>query len=136
MATPQLIDLSNYATLLVQSTQGRAGTPDGNIFFDVATGLIEIITAEELAQVDLGSGLEANPLTNALGIKFEALYAFERQERRTDEGLRKYDYYFSGTFKFGGAYNIINGRKFASTDRVKIRGSGWVERAGFYCRCG
>jgi hypothetical protein len=129
MATPQLIDLSNYDTLLKQSTQGRAGTPDGNIFFDVATGEVEIITAEELAQVNFGSGLEANPLTDQLGIKFEALYAFENQERRLDENLRKYDRYFKGTFKFGGAYEIVNGRKFADTDRAKIRGSGWNERA-------
>jgi len=133
MATPVLIDLSNYDTLLVQSTQSRAGTPNGNIFFDVATGKIEIITASELATVDLGSGAEANPLTNALGIKFEALYAFENQERRSDEALRKYDRFFKGTFKFGGAYEIINGRKFAigstSSDRTKVRGSGWNERS-------
>lgn len=38
-----LIDLSNYATTLIQSTQGRAGTPDGNVFFDKANGLIEFI---------------------------------------------------------------------------------------------
>ena len=135
MATPQLIDLSNYDTLLKQSTQGRAGTPDGNIFFDVANGRIEIITAEELAQVNFGSGNEANPLTDELGIKFEALYAFENQERRTDETLRKYDRYFKGTFKFGGAYESINGRKFDTVtsgtgdDRTKIRGSGWIERS-------
>ena len=59
MATAQLIDLSNYDSLLVQSTQSRSGSPDGNIFFDVANGRIEIITAEELANVDLGSGAEA-----------------------------------------------------------------------------
>lgn len=133
MATPVLIDLSNYDTLLVQSTQGRSGTPNGNIFFNTTTGLVEIITAEELATVNLGSGLEANPLTNQLGIKFEALYAFENQERRTDENLRKYDRYFKGTFKFGGAYEIINGRKFGTgstaSDRTKLRGSGWNERA-------
>ena len=143
MATAQLIDLSNYDTLLVQSTASRSGTPDGNIFFDVANGRIEIITAEELANVDLGSGSEANPLTQDLGIKLEALYAFERQERRTDETLRQYDYFFEGTFKFGGAYKIVNNRKFDdndgsdtglannsagnSDDRVKIRGSGWEE---------
>ena len=135
MATPQLIDLSNYSTLLKQSTQGRAGSPDGNIYFDTTNGRIEIITAEELAQVNFGSGLEANPLTDALGIKFEALYAFENKVRRTDENLRKYDRYFKGTFKFGGAYEIVNGRKFdtvtsgTSDDRTKIRGSGWNERA-------
>lgn len=137
MATPALIDLSNYNTLLVQSTQGRAGTPDGNIFFDVATGQIELITAEEAANVtypvghpNYSDGLpEANPLTNQLGVKMEALYAFEAKERRIDETLRQYDKYFRGSFKFAGAYEIVNSRKFAGTDRVKIRGSGWIERA-------
>jgi hypothetical protein len=129
MAMPQLIDLSNFSSLLVQSTEGRSGTPDGNIFFNVATGQIEIITYEELEQVDLGSGLEDNPLTNQDGITMGALYGFERQERRTDEELRKYNTYFAGSFKFAGAYEVINGRKFASTDRQKIRNSGWIERA-------
>ena len=130
MAEAQLIDLSNFGTLLVQSTQGRSGTPNGNIFFDVATGNFEIITREELPEVDLGSGLEDNPLTNQTGITMGAIYGFERQERRTDEELRKYDTYFAGSFKFAGAYEVINGRKFASDDRQKIRASGWIERAG------
>lgn len=142
MATPALIDLSNYDTLLVQSAQGRAGTPDGNIFFDVTNGRIELITAEEQALIDMtavgGAASEANPLTEDLGIKLEALYAFERQERRADETLRQYDYYFTGTFKFGGAYELVNNRKFDDAngsatsltvdDRFKIRGSGWIER--------
>lgn len=137
MATPALIDLSNYNTLLVQSTQARSGTPDGNIFFNTTTGEVELITAEEAANVtypvghpNYTDGLpEANPMTNALGCRFEALYAFERKERRIDETLRTFDYFFSGTFKFGGAYQIVNGRKFAATDRAKIRGSGWNERS-------
>jgi hypothetical protein len=129
MATPVLIDLTNYDTLLVQSTAGRGETPDGNIFFDVETGEIQLISASELAMVDLGSGPEANPLTNALGITMGALYAFERQERRTDEVLRQYDLYFVGSFKFAGAYELANGRKFDATDRRKIRGSGWIERS-------
>lgn len=138
MATAQLIDLSNYSTLLKQSTQSRSGIPDGNIYFDTANGRIELITKEELAKVNLGGGLEDNPLANQEGIKFEALYAFENQERRADENLRKYDRYFKGTFKFGGAYELINGRKFddadgtatssTTDDRAKIRGSGWIER--------
>jgi hypothetical protein len=136
-----LIDLSNYSTLLKQSQYSRNNPdndPDGNIFFDVANGRIELITREELAQIDFGSGLVDNPLTSQDGIKFEALYAFENQERRTDENLRKYDRYFKGTFKFGGAFEIINGRKFddangsntssTTDDRAKIRGSGWIER--------
>lgn len=129
MAVAQLIDLSNYGTMLVQSTAGRAGAPNGNIYFNTATGQIEAITREELAQVDLGSGLEDNPLTNQDGITMGALYGFERQERRTDEELRKYDTYFVGSFKFAGAYEVVNGRKFADNDRQKIRNSGWIERA-------
>jgi len=138
MAGEILIDLSNYDSLLKQCTGGgRAGTPNGNIYFDVANGRIEIITQEELATVDIG-GVIDNPLTQQLGIKLEALYAFENQERRTDETLRQYDRYFKGTFKFGGAYELVKGRKFddadgtatslTTDDRNKVRGSGWIER--------
>lgn len=138
------IDLTNFdsATLgLVQSAASRGGSPDGNIFFDVATGRIELITVEELAVIDMsprgGSASQANPLTEQDGVKLEALYAFEREQRRLDETLRQYDPYFAGTFKFAGAYNLINGRKFddadgsatsnTGDDRFKLRGSGWRE---------
>ena len=144
-----LIDLSNYATLLNQSTTGgRTGTPNGNVFFDVTNGRIELITVEEQATIIItdvthpqytdGTSPIANPLVEDDGIKLEALYAFERQERRKDEVLRQYDYYFKGTFKFGGAYELVNGRKFddadgsatsnTADDRFKVRGSGWIER--------
>lgn len=138
------IDLTNFDsnTLgLVQSSQGRSGTPNGNVFFDVANGRIELITAEELANVDMtsrgGGASVANPLTNQDGVKKEALYAFEREQRRLDETLRQYDPYFAGSFKYAGAYNLINGRKYddadgsatssTTDDRFKIRGSGWRE---------
>lgn len=150
--TPALIDLSNYDTHLVQSTAGRSGTPDGNVYFDTTNGRVELITAEESTNVTYPVGHtsytdglpEANPLTQQLGVKFEALYAFENQERRKDETLRKFDRYFKGTFKYGGAYELVNARKFDdvdgsdtglannsagdSDDRVKLRGSGWIER--------
>jgi len=130
MAAIALIDLSNYDTLLVQSTQGRAGTPDGNVFFDKANGTVEYFTASELANVDLGSGSEANPLDDVLGIKLEALYAFENQERRTDETLRPYDRWTEASFKFAGAYSFANSRKPAtSVERNLHRGSGWKELA-------
>lgn len=129
-----LIDLSNYSTTLVQSTQSRAGTPDGNVYFDKAGGTIEFIPASELPTLDLtsvgGGASDPNPLLAPDGIKFEAIYAFENQERATDEDLRKYDRWTSGTFKFGGAYNFINSRKPSSTaDRSIVRGSGWNELA-------
>lgn len=130
MATAVLIDLSNYDTLLVTSSGSRSDTPTGNVFFDTVSGTIEFITKQELAQVNLGSGLEDNPLDENLGIKFEAIYAFENQERAADEELRKYNRWTSGTFKFGGAYNFVNSRKPSTTaDRAIIRGSGWNEYA-------
>ena len=130
MAAPVLIDLSNYDAMLVQSTQGRSGTPDGNVFFDTTNGLIEFITLQELPNVDLGSGSEANPLDETLGIKLEAAYAFENQERTTDETLRKFDRWLKGSFKFAGAYDYINSRKPSTqADRDIARGSGWTEFA-------
>lgn len=130
MAAETLIDLSNYDTLLVQSTDSRSGTPDGNVYFDTTAGTVEFIRKDELTQVDLGSGLEDNPLTAELGIKLEALYAFENQERAADEELRKFDRWLSGTFKFAGAYDFVNSRKpDTDADRFILRGSGWTEFA-------
>ncbi|MDA3941863.1 MAG: hypothetical protein PF693_21550 [Spirochaetia bacterium] len=129
-----LIDLSNYDTLLVQSTVGRAGTPDGNVFFDTVNGTIEFLTNAEVPTIDLtgvgGGATDENQLYAQEGIKFEAVYAFENQERRIDEVLRQYDRWSSGTFKFGGAYNFVNSRKPSiDADRSIIRGSGWNEQA-------
>lgn len=126
-----IIDLSNYATTLIQSTQGRAGVADGNVFFNTA-GNIEFIPVEELATLDLtsiGGGVaDPNPLSQQDGLKFEAIYAFENQERRVDENLREFDRWTSGTFKFGGAYKFINGRTPSTdADRAIIRSSGWDE---------
>jgi hypothetical protein len=141
MATPVLIDLSNYDTLLVQSADNRlGGTGTGNVYFDTTGGTIEFLTADDNATViypvghaNYTDGLaEPNPLTAALGIKFEAIYAFENQERSSSvisgEDLRMYNRWTSGTFKFGGAYNFVNARVPASAgDREIIRGSGWNE---------
>lgn len=129
-----LIDLSNYDSLLVQSTESRSGTPDGNIFFDKPNGLIEFITndGDGLTQIDLtskgGGATDENQLYTTTGIKFEAIYAFENQERRIDETLRKFNRWTSGTFKFGGAYNFVNARAPADPEDIAIiRGSGWNE---------
>jgi hypothetical protein len=144
-----LIDLSNYDTLLNQSTTGgRSGTANGNIYFNTTSGIMEVITVEEQATVIITDSTHpqytdgTSPITNPLGeddgIKLEAIYAFERQERRKDEELRKHDYFLEGTFKFGGAYKFVNDRKLYDTDagggdsltgddRYKMRGSGWEE---------
>ena len=125
-----IIDLSNYATTLTQATD-NTGT-DGNVWFDPVAGTIQFFTVTQQATVDLsahGGAVGApNPLIELDGIKFEAIYAFENQERKTDEALRKYNRWTSGTFKFGGAYNFIFGRKpLAAGDIALIRGSGWNE---------
>ena len=125
-----IIDLSNYDTTLYQSSD-NTGT-DGNVFFDTAAGTIQFFNATTNSTLDLtghgGGATDANPLIELDGIKFEAIYAFENQERRTDEVLRQYDRWTSGTFKFGGAYNFINGRvPLAAADIALIRGSGWNE---------
>ena len=137
MATAVLIDLSNYDTLLVQSATTYSDSPTGNVFFDKANGKIEFISKQTLPEITYPVGhpsytgvAEDNPLDNTLGIKFEAIYAFENQERAADEDLRKYDRWTSGTFKFGGAYNFINSKKPSrAADRAIIRGSGWNEYA-------
>ena len=132
-----LIDLSNYADTLIQSTDTRSGTPTGNVYFDI-TGKIEFINATELPTFIVtdvthtlyidGTTPSSNPLIEVDGLKFEAIYAFENQERAADEVLRGHDRWTSGTFKFGGAYNFIKGRVPSSPADVSIiRGSGWNE---------
>lgn len=137
-----VVDLSNFAAILLQSTDSRAGTPDGNIYFNTTSGEWEAIPVDELATVIYPLGHPSytdgttpvpNPLIRADGIKFEGIYAFENQERASSvvsgEGLRKFDRFTKGTFKFGGAYLFVNGRVPATAaDRTIIRGSGWEEQ--------
>lgn len=125
-----LIDLSNYTSSLYQASADTF--LDGNVFFDKAAGTIQFGDATDHATLDLtghgGGATDANPLIRLDGLKFEAVYAFENQERRTDEDLRKYNRWTSGTFKFGGAYNFVYGRVPADdASRGLIRGSGWNE---------
>lgn len=124
-----LIDHTNYTTTLQQSTQSRAATPDGNVYFDTTTNEIQLIGVDELATVDFGGGPVTNPLNNSDGITMRALYNFENQERRTDEVLRKFKRGTDGDYRFAGAFNFVNGVKLDGTDRNKIRSSGFQEFA-------
>lgn len=125
-----LIDLSNYSTSLYQASSNAF--EDGNVYFDKAAGTIAFGNSTDYPTLNLishgGGASDANPLSKQDGLKFEAIYAFENQERAADETLRAYDRWTSGSFKFGGAYNFINGRVPATdADREIIRGSGWNE---------
>jgi len=125
-----IIDLSNYASTLYQASADTG--LDGNVFFDKTNGTIQFFNATTHSTLDLtghgGGASDANPLIEIDGLKFEAIYAFENQERSDDETLRAYNRWTSGTFKFGGAYNLVNGRTFKTdTDRALVRGSGWNE---------
>ncbi len=120
---------SNYATTLKESTTARGSTPTGNVYFDVANNLIQLIGVDELPTVDFGAGAVTNPLNNADGITMRGLYNFENQQRRTNETLRKYKRGTDGDYRFAGAFSFVNGVKLASTDRNKIRGSGFIEYA-------
>lgn len=128
-----LIDHTNFASYLKQSTNPRGSAPNGNVYFDVANNEIQLIGADELATLDLtaqgGGATDANPLTNFDGITMRALYNFENARRRVDETLRKYERGTSGSYRFAGAFNFVNGVKLDGTDRNKIRGSGWIEYA-------
>lgn len=127
------IDLSNYSTSLYQASSNSF--TDGNFFFDTVAGTFEMGDATTYPTLDLsghgGGATDANPLINLDGVKFEAIYAFENQERRVDETLRGYNRFTAGTFKFGGAYDCVNGRKPANdATRKLMRGSGWRELTG------
>lgn len=124
-----LIDHTNYASQLKQSTSPRGSTPNGNVYFDTANNEIQLIGVDELPLVDFGSGPVTNPLNNFDGITMRALYNFENARRRVDETLRKFERGTSGSYRFAGAFNFINGVKLDGTDRNKVRGSGWIEYA-------
>jgi len=136
----QLITNLNFDSYLVQSTQSRSGTPDGNVYFDKANNIIELIGADELATFDHtsrgGGASDPNQLTNFDGITLRALYRFENEQRRLDETLRGYERGSQGIYRFAGAFNFVNGVKLDDTvlgdgsqDRDKVRGSGWIEYA-------
>lgn len=123
----------------MQVTLAGSATQDGTYEIEsISADGLAITTVETSISTESGSGDETlagaattNALINLDGLKFEGLYAFENQERRLDENLRKHNRWTAGTFKFGGAYDMVNGRQFADdTARKLIRGSGWRSLTG------
>ena len=128
------ITIDNWAASLVLSTAPRSGAPDGNVYFNTAVSppRVELITVEDLATVDLGAGLVANPLSDNDGITAQAIYAFMLRERRLNEDLRHFLQPSEGVFKLAGAFALVNGWLLGEdgtlSDWAKIRGSGLVVR--------
>ena len=139
MAIAQKITADNWDNpLLVLSTQGRAGVPDGNIFIDTANDTIEIITVDELTQVDLGAGLEDNPLTSTDKIQALALYFFVLAEVEADPVLQGFrpmiDAVVNRMGRLTGATAFLNAVTLSTnatttnlSDRDKIADSGFTE---------
>jgi hypothetical protein len=98
MATPVLIDLSNYADLLVQSSIGRVGTPNGNIFFDVANDTLEFLSATDIANVDLHSvaGVAATTGSVTIGANISGTLTLSSGTWKETHGI----------WKVGAAINI------------------------------
>ncbi len=115
--------------LLKRSSQGRAGTPDGNIFFDVATRNLEIIVDTELAWLDAPTNSVPNTLTLDNKPTIRAILELQEAERSTDETFRMYRPFLDGRFKLGKAFDFVYGGN-AGADRSRISGSGWREFTG------
>lgn len=131
-----LIDHTNYATKLKESTNPAGSSPNGNVYFDTANNIIQLIGVDELPTLDMtaqgGGAADPNPLANFEGVTMRALYNFENSRRRVNETLRKFKRGIKGSYRFAGAFNFVNGVKLRTTgsnDRSKIRGSGWIEYA-------
>lgn len=144
MASPTLITRDNFTANLVRSTNARGATPDGNVYFDTTNDRIQLITYAELNQVNLGSGLEDNPLTATTKIQALALYFFILQEVEADSTLqgfrRSMDAVGNRMGKLVGATSFLNSVKLAEgtinvsgeggelgDDRLKIADSGATE---------
>ncbi len=120
--------LVNDKADFVFSTQGRAGTPDGNIFLDTsdpANPKVELLSVAEVAQVDYGSGLEANRLDASDGATMQAVYGAIGVERKDNETARQFLKPSVGVFALAGSYDMLNNWQFATaTDLGLVRSSG------------
>lgn len=148
MATAVKITRDNFNINLKRSTEGRegGGTPDGNVFIDTTNDVLQLIDVTEAPKIDLGSGLEANPLTSVTKVQALALYFFLLQEVEADPSLQDFrvgmDAVVNRMGKLVGANAFLNGIKLADgtidiagvggslgDDRLKIADSGFTEFA-------
>jgi len=114
---------------LKRSSQNASGIPDGNIHFDVTTGVLGVIVDTELAFLDAPTNSVPNTLTLDNKPTLRAILELQEAERSTDEIFRQYDPFVTGRFKLGKSFDFIFGRN-AGADRSRIAGSGWREFTG------
>lgn len=107
------------------STQGRTGTPDGNIYLDVsdpANPKIELFSA---AEVPIMAGAVPNPLDANDGATEQAVYGAIGIQRRDNEIIRQYRKPSVGVFALAGSYDMLNNWQYATaTDLGLVRSSG------------
>lgn len=109
---------------LNQSTQASSGTPDGNVFFDVALKEIELIDANIYPT---GNSMSTD------GCALQALYSFSKEEWKDDAELIKYAFPFiaitSEQFELTSDWDFISNSGITqSFDETKnlIRDAGWA----------
>lgn len=109
---------------IVFSTQGRAGTPDGNIFIDhtdPANPLIEILSSAEVPTV----GGSPNPIDPNDGVTWRAIYGASVENRNDDNDERHFLRPTRGVFGFAGAYDLLNNHQLSTAvDLNLVRASG------------
>ena len=118
--------LQDDVTKLKRSSQGRAGNPDGNIYFGTGTGVLEIIIASEMPYLDAPANSIPNTLTLDVKPTLRAIYELEVAERVSDPSLRRHEPFLIGRFNLGKAFDFLFGRN-AGVDRDRIGGTGWRE---------
>lgn len=107
------------------STQGRSGTPDGNIYLDTSNPAEPKIELFSSSEVPTMAGSVANLLDPNDGATMQAIYGAIGIERRDNETARQFLKPSVGVFALAGSYDLLNNWQFATaTDLGLVRSSG------------
>lgn len=107
------------------STQGRSGTPDGNIYLDTSTPTAPRIELFSSSEVPTMAGSVTNLLDPNDGATMQAIYGAIGIERKDNETARQFLKPSVGVFALAGSYDVLNNWQFATaTDIGLVRSSG------------
>ncbi|MGD1941862.1 MAG: hypothetical protein ACFB0G_11170 [Leptolyngbyaceae cyanobacterium] len=134
------------------SSQGRSGSPDGNLYFDVSNKQIQFITVNELATFDFGAddgsdkpvGVSANPAVLDDGGLFNAFFSKYIELRKQDSPIRFLAPILRAIDRKSGQYELLDDWIFSTTNDLKfLRSGGTIYRASngsvsqrYYCPVG